>query len=242
VGYLVGRGQAYATLDSVRAAKQIPGVGGGRDFALWGYSQGGHAALFAAELAGEYAPELSLKGVAAIAPPTDLATLMQANLGSVAGRILASFTLFSWHRKYEAPVDRLLDGTAAALVQEVGKSCIDDLGGKLEALAAQKGLKQAFLKDNPARVPPWSDMLVQNSLYGLNARTPALIMQGTADDIVRPAVTTEFVRSACRAGATVEYVTIKGAGHGAAMEMGRTRAVNWLAARLRGQPARSNCR
>ena len=156
VGYLVGKGQAYAMIDSVRAAKQIPGVGGGRDFALWGYSQGGHAALFAAELAARYAPELSLKGVAAIAPPTDLGTLLRANMGSVAGRILASFTLSSWSVKYGAPLDPLVDSQAAALVQEVGKSCVDDLGGKLDALAAQKGLKQDFLKQDPARVPPWS--------------------------------------------------------------------------------------
>ena len=76
VGYLIGKGQAYAVIDSVRAARQIPEVGGGNAFGLWGYSQGGHAVLFATQLAASYAPELSLKGVAAIAPPTDLATLL----------------------------------------------------------------------------------------------------------------------------------------------------------------------
>jgi len=242
IGYLVGKGQAFATLDSVRAAKQIPGVGGGKDFALWGYSQGGHAALFAAELAGEYAPELSLKGVAAIAPPTDLATLMRANLNSVAGRILAAFTLSSWSRKYAAPLDRLLDQQAEQLVDEVGQSCVDDLGGKLDALASQKGLKESFLQADPATVKPWNDLLVRNSLYSLNARTPALIIQGAADDIVRPEVTTSFVRAACREGSKVEYVTLKGKGHGGAMAAGEKRAVDWLAARLSGQPPRSNCR
>lgn len=68
IGYLVGPGQAYATIDSVRAARQIPGVGGGPDYALFGYSQGGHAALFASQLSARYAPELNLKGVAAVAP------------------------------------------------------------------------------------------------------------------------------------------------------------------------------
>ena len=242
IGYLVGRGQAYATIDSVRAAKQIPGVGGGQDFALWGYSQGGHAALFAAELAGDYAPELTLKGVAAIAPPTDLATLMQANLNSVAGRVLAAFTLSSWSRKYAAPLRALVNAQVEALVGEVGKSCVDDLGGKVEALAAQKGLKQVFLEQDPARVPPWSDLMVENSLYALNARAPALIIQGMADEIIKPEVTTQFVRAACRTGAKVEYVTLKGKGHAGAMQAGQKRAVDWLAARLAGQPARSNCR
>jgi pimeloyl-ACP methyl ester carboxylesterase len=242
VGYLVGKGQAYATIDSVRAAKQIPGVGGGRDFALWGYSQGGHAALFAASIAQSYAPELSLKGVAAIAPPTDLGTLLRANMDSISGRILTSFTLSSWSRKYRAPLAPLVDSRAAALVEEVGRSCVDDLGGKLDALAAQKGLKDAFLKDDPAEVSPWEDLMAKNSVFSLNSKVPALIIQGTSDDIVRPAVTTQFVRSSCRAGARIEYVTLAGKGHGGAMDAGHKRATDWLAARLAGQPARSNCR
>ncbi|WP_421695508.1 alpha/beta fold hydrolase [Aestuariivirga sp.] len=242
IGYLVGKGQAYATIDSVRAAKQIPGVGGGKDFGLWGYSQGGHAVLFAAQLAQQYVPELSLKGVAAIAPPTDLATLLSANQGSVAGRILASFTLSSWHNKYGAPLSMILDSQDQTLIDEVGRSCIDDLGGKLDALAAQKNLTQKFLRTNPAQIIPWSDLMVQNSLFGLNGRVPALIIQGGADEIVRPAVTTQFVRAACRAGAKVEYVTLNGKGHGGAMDAGSTRAVLWLAGRMNGTPARSNCR
>jgi pimeloyl-ACP methyl ester carboxylesterase len=242
VGYLVGKGQAQAMIDSVRAAKQIPGVGGGPDFALWGYSQGGHAALFAAGIAPGYAPELSLKGVAAIAPPTDLATLLRANMNSIAGRILASFTLSSWNTKYRAPLDALVDSEAAALVQEVGKSCVDDLGGKLDALAAQKGLKQDFLKQDPARVTPWSALLVQNSVFSLDQRVPALIIQGAADDIVKPQVTANFVRTACQAGARIEYVVLNGQGHGGSMGAGQKRAVNWLTARLAGQPPHSNCR
>jgi pimeloyl-ACP methyl ester carboxylesterase len=242
VGYLVGKGQAFATIDSVRAAKQIPGVGGGKDFALWGYSQGGHAALFAATLAAGYAPELSLKGVAAIAPPTDLATLLRANLDSISGRILASFTLSSWSVKYRAPLAQLVDRQAAALVEEVSRSCIDDLGGQLDALAAQKGLKEEFLKEDPTAVRPWETLMSNNSLYAYSSQVPALIIQGSSDDIVRPQVTTQFVRSSCRLGARIEYVTLAGKGHGGAMDAGHKRATDWLAARLAGKPARSNCR
>lgn len=242
VGYLVGKGQAFATIDSIRAAKQIPGVGGGKDFALWGYSQGGHAVLFAAALAAGYAPELSLKGVAAIAPPTDLATLLRANINSVAGRILASFTLYSWSVKYQAPLAQLVDGQAAAVLEEVSRSCVDDLGGKLDALAAQKGLKQDFLKEDPAVVRPWETLMSTNSLYSISGGVPALIIQGGSDDIVRPQVTTQFVRASCRLGARIEYVLLPGKGHGGAMEAGHKRAIDWLAARFAGKPARSNCR
>lgn len=242
IGYLVGKGQAYAVLDSVRAARQIPDVGGGGDFGLWGFSQGGHAVLFAAQLAGEYAPELRLRGVAAIAPPTDLATLLKANLDSIAGRILASFTLDSWHEKYGAPLGSLIDGPSQTLIDQVSKNCVDDLGSQIDAAAAQKGLDKQFLRADPSHVPPWKDLMVQNSLYAMGNRAPALIIQGGADDIVKPAVTTQFVRGACRAGATIQYVTLPGKGHSGAMDAGRVQAVSWLASRLAGQPARSNCR
>ena len=53
VGYLVGKGQAQAVIDSVRAARQLPDVGGSGRYALWGYSQGGHAVAYASLLARE---------------------------------------------------------------------------------------------------------------------------------------------------------------------------------------------
>lgn len=242
IGYLVGKGQAYAVIDSVRAARQIPEVGGGNSFGLWGYSQGGHAVLFATQLAASYAPELRLKGVAAIAPPTDLATLMKANLDSVAGRILAAFTLGSWHKKYGAPLDSLLDSVSQSLIDEVSRNCVDDLGSKIDAAAAQKGLDRQFLKADPRTVSPWRDLMVQNSLFGLNASAPALIIQGGADDVVKPEVTARFVRGACQAGANVRYVVLKGKGHSGAMQAGHGQAVSWLSSRLAGEPARGNCR
>ncbi len=242
MGYLVGKGQAYAVIDSVRAARQIPGVGGGKDYALWGYSQGGHAALFAADLSGRYAPELQLKGVAAVAPPTDVTTLMRANLDTVAGRVLASFTLASWSAKYGAPLGLLVDKRASAVIAEVGRSCVDDIGGQLDALAAQKSLAQHFLNADPARLSPWGGLLVENSKFSLSAKVPAVMIQGDSDDLVRPAVTTAFVKASCRSGNPVQYTMLRGKGHGTAIAAASRDAVNWLAARLNGKPTRGNCR
>ena len=51
-------------LDSVRAARDLPDSGASDRFAVWGHSQGGHAALYTGELAERYAPDLKLVGVA----------------------------------------------------------------------------------------------------------------------------------------------------------------------------------
>ena len=44
--YLIGDSEAYSVLDSVRAARELPDAKAQKRFAVWGHSQGGHAALF----------------------------------------------------------------------------------------------------------------------------------------------------------------------------------------------------
>jgi len=62
------RGEGQALLDSVRAVESLPGVGHTNDLVIAGHSQGGTVTLFAGEIAGEYAPELALVGLIALAP------------------------------------------------------------------------------------------------------------------------------------------------------------------------------
>lgn len=49
--YLIGISEARAVLDSVRAARALSNTGASNRFAVWGHSQGGHAALYTGELA-----------------------------------------------------------------------------------------------------------------------------------------------------------------------------------------------
>ena len=70
--FLVGPDTAHAVLDAVRAARAVPDAAARPRFAIWGESQGGHAALWTGQLARRYAPDLTLVGVAAAAPATDL--------------------------------------------------------------------------------------------------------------------------------------------------------------------------
>ena len=85
-------------LDSVRAARDLPDAGASNRFAVWGHSQGGHAALYAGELAASYAPDLKLVGVAAAAPATYLVELFDADKTSSEGKELTAMTVLSWSR------------------------------------------------------------------------------------------------------------------------------------------------
>lgn len=125
--YLVGVSEARAVIDSVRAARDMSGVGGGRRFAVWGHSQGGQAALYSGILAKNYAPELELAGVAAAAPATELATLMAEDLNTAGGRNLTAMTLWSWQRVFDAPMARVVTPVAIPAVNLLADECIESI-------------------------------------------------------------------------------------------------------------------
>lgn len=69
--YLGSRSEATATVDIVRAARQItPDLS--RRWAVAGVSQGGHAALSTGNIASSYAPELDFHGTVALAPASNI--------------------------------------------------------------------------------------------------------------------------------------------------------------------------
>ena len=242
IGYLVGKGQAQAVIDSVRAARQLPEVGGSGRYALWGYSQGGHAVAYASLMAHEYAPELDLRGIAAVAPPSDLAALILADKDSLAGNVLASFTFGSWALKYGVPLSTLMLDDTIRAIERINNNCVDDLESQLAILKARKKLGSDFQPARSLETVPWNRFVAINSISGLSSRVPAMIMQGAADDIVRPQVTRNFVRNSCRNGAKLRYVELQGMGHGKSAAASAIMATNWLNDRLAGKPAPSNCR
>jgi predicted esterase len=242
IGYLVGRGQAFAVIDSVRAARQIPGVGGGSRYALWGYSQGGQAALFADRLAGAYAPELKLVGTAAVAPPTNLAQLFRNDMSTVAGRVLASFALGSWAVKYRVPLVSAATGDALADIARVNSNCVTDLAGLLDINRAQKPLSDRFLSIDPTVSPPWSGFMAGNSIAMLPRGSNAIILQGTSDAIVSPRVTRTFVQNSCRNGARVFFVELQSKGHGSSAKAAVPKAISWINSRFAGRATPITCR
>ena len=155
--YLVGISEGRAVLDSVRVARQMPGAGDGRTFAVWGHSQGGQAALFTGILAGSYAPELQLVGVAAAAPATDLATLLADDLDTAGGRNITAMTLWSWYRVYGAPMSDVVIPSAIPVINQLAGECIERFFDVLIRRGPSRALDRSFLKvNNISDVAPWN--------------------------------------------------------------------------------------
>jgi acetyl esterase/lipase len=240
--YLVGESEGRAVLDSVRAARQTPGAQAGARFAVWGHSQGGQASLFTGLLAGSYAPELQLVGVAAAAPATELAALMKADLDTSGGRNLTAMTLWSWARVFRAPTDAVLQPSAIPVVDRLAQECIESIFDILLRRQTEKPLAQAFLRsDNFASTEPWASLLRENTPGPLAPSIPVFIAQGTDDKLVLPTVTRNYVDRLCRNGSAVAFDPVPDTGHGFVAFKASDAAIAWIADRFAGQPAPSSC-
>jgi pimeloyl-ACP methyl ester carboxylesterase len=241
--YLVGESEARAVIDAVRVAGAMPGAGGGKRFAVWGHSQGGQAALFTGAVAKTYAPELTLIGVAAAAPATDLVTLMDADINSIGGKNITAMTLWSWHRVYAAPIDDIVDPRAMPVIDRLAGECIEGPFDLMQRQRTGKPLEQHFLTvQGPAKIEPWHSLLEKNTPGALPPDIPVFLAQGANDQIVRPEVTREYMNKLCAAGSKVRMITLPNIGHARAAQASAISAVDWMTDRFAGQTAPNDCR
>jgi pimeloyl-ACP methyl ester carboxylesterase len=240
--YMVGESEGRAVLDAVRAAAAMPETGAIARFVVWGHSQGGHAALYTGELAHRYAPELTLLGVAAAAPATYLGPLFEADITSTDGRLLAAYALWSWSAIYRVPLSTVLKPQALPAFEKVAHDCIEAINQALGALVAERPLQKAFLKGDLTKIEPWRTFIARNTPGHAPSGVPYFLAQGTADQIVRPAITARFMQALCQQGAPVRFVSLPGASHTAAARASARAAVAWMADRFAGAPPPNNCR
>ena len=240
--YLVGDSEARAVIDSVRAARSLPGVGEGNNFAVWGHSQGGQASLYTGLIAKTYAPELRLVGVAAAAPATSLVTLMGDDFKSSGGKNLTAMTLWSWSRVYGAPIDKVVVPEAMPTVDRLSSECIESIFDILERRQTEKPLEQQFLSvPNIATVQPWLSLAMHNMPGTLSPQIPLFLAQGTTDNLVRPEVTRAYMQRQCNAGGKVAMMWVPGVGHGFVARDSANAAVSWMMDRFAGRLAPSDC-
>ncbi|MFO0992395.1 MAG: alpha/beta fold hydrolase [Hyphomicrobiales bacterium] len=239
--YLSGIGEAHAVLDSVKAIADVDVFQAGHHFALYGYSQGGHAALFAAALAKSYAPDHALVGVAVAAPATELGVLLDDDVATTDGRILGAMALLSWSRLYGVPLEPLVTPHVAKIMQLIDNNCVDKVGSAIKALEAEEPMGAKFLNFDPNDREPWKGLLAANSVDPRSIRMPVFIAQGLDDQIVIPQVTESFAAALCKEGDPVVLDLIKDADHGMAAKKSFHEAVHWIGERLNGKPAPSTC-
>lgn len=176
-----GKIAGLITLDGIRAALQLEEAGLSPDapIGMWGYSGGGQATAWAAELQPTYAPELRLTAIAAGGIPTDNRALYRTD-----GSFLAGFALGAWvgiSREYpEADLLGSLTDEGRKLVDEIADMNVEELIGRFP----YRRIKDLMTVDDPFAT---EGALMVNEALSLGRQVPSapvLIYHAKHDQLV----------------------------------------------------------
>ncbi|NQX10247.1 alpha/beta fold hydrolase [Microbacteriaceae bacterium VKM Ac-2855] len=229
--YLIGATEAANVLDIVRSARLMD-LGASSRVVLWGHSQGGHAALFAAQEAAEYAPDLTIAGVAVAAPATDLGELLNADINDISGVSIGAYAFTAYALAYASrlppdPLSSILTDAGAEAAPAMAKLCLLGQNEQLHEIA--KPLIGAFVSQDPASAPGWGELLAENSPTVAPLPMPLFVAQGAKDVLVRPEITAAYVARQEGAGGIVESQVYPDEGHGGVAMAALTELMAWLA-------------
>ncbi|MDL9946098.1 lipase family protein [Gordonia sp. ABSL11-1] len=228
--YLDGAVAGRNVLDSVRAARTVVARQSGstsNGFVTSGASQGGHASLWASNLAPSYAPELTDVGGVVNSPPVGLAEYFQTlRPGFPPVAVPDYITYFSYVLaglkvvRPDAYVDSYLTPLGRKVVEDAKTLCYPNQG------RATKGLTVGQLIARPFAEGPLIPALREATrVPTAGYRTPLLIQQGTLDPVAFAPLTEQFVSQARSQGATIDFRTAQ-AGHGLGA-WSETAALRW---------------
>ncbi len=234
--YLNGISEGRGVLDIVRAARGIPNAQLSSTFVVWGHSQGGHAALFAGELAATWAPELKLAGVVAGAPPSQLTNVAQSIENSpfrgyffmvAAGLNAADPTL---------DMSLALTPKALALLPVVDSGCNAEVFRAFSADPFDSLVIRKALTENP-----WRKALSENEPGQVKTSAPILIIHGDKDEQIPVDTSATLKKKLCALGDSVERRVYAGQDHGGAAIASLFEVGLWLRLRVQGIPTTNGC-
>jgi pimeloyl-ACP methyl ester carboxylesterase len=237
--YTVGIAEGHAVLDVLRAATLLPeaGLSGSASMAIEGYSQGGGAAGWAAQLQPGYAPGLHLTGVAMGGTPANLQAVA-ANIDGSAFFAFLGGAAIGFNAAYPSldPSSELTTKGQNALAQ-LDTMC------QIPALArfAGKRIEDYTIGGiNPITQPQWHAVLDANNLGTMKPQVPLLQYHGLLDEVIPYSVEQTLHSRYCAMGVTSKLSGYPG-DHVLTQVEAQAEVVSWISARLSGAPAPANC-
>ncbi|TYP90501.1 lipase family protein [Blastococcus xanthinilyticus] len=244
--YLIGQGEGRSVLDAVRAAHQLEGLDLAPETVIWGHSQGGHAALWAGQLAPTYAPDVDVVGIAALSAASDpeaLAEIVTANPGVLGASLGISFVVAAYSRWYPDVSLDDVEPAARTLVQEAAARCTSEPGTLVTVLTGV-----AISRDTPIlRGDPTTGAIGRRLRENIPLGpwpAPLFLAQGTADEVIVARLQDEYAARLCAAGRPLRYTQYPGRTHMGVLEPDSPLNADleeWTQDRLAGLPQADTC-
>ena len=235
--YISGIPEGRSTIDLVRAVHRLPDVPVRDEWVVYGLSQGGHAAVFTAEIAPTYAPELDLRGAIASRPSATSPT-SSPYIDSPQARTGADVPVRAGRgqprpRPGRVPVG-CRDGAAPSVIES---SCTNDI-----LTAYREDFRRPDLFDrDPSQDPDARLILEANSPGRVRTPVPVLILHGIEDPIVPTSQSIGVFERQCALGMTVQLSEYQGSNHTMVMLDADDEITTWIEDRFDERPAPSNC-
>jgi pimeloyl-ACP methyl ester carboxylesterase len=236
--YVVGQSEGRNVLDIARAAERLSGSGAAptSKVVVWGHSQGGGAAAFAAELAPTYAPGLDVVGAMVGAPAADFAAIAATDDGGpyfgfsfmAAAGFKAAYPQLSY--------DAVLNEAGKRAVESIAEACAGDI---LQQFAGRHASE--YQVASPEDVPGWKEAVAANEAGQMTTPVPIFLYQGDNDQIIPVDVSAQLVQRYCSIGVTVDRKTYPGTDHTSVVAAALGDIVAFANDRLAGLPAPSSC-
>jgi len=231
--YIAGVTEGRDTIDIVRAANRMPAAHASKAYVVWGHSQGGHSAVFANNIADDYAPDLQSKGVVAGAPPSQF-NLIYTFLKTSPFRyylLMAAGGLNAAYGDKAAPLDQVLTPAGLATLPDLDKTCSGGLSEKYATADVS-----TLTAGDPFTVPAWKKLFTENDpqSFGTPSSVPLLIIQGGNDEQI-PVVSTKILADhLCGIGQGLERWVYPGQSHSGVIGVSTKDMIHWINDRFTG--------
>lgn len=200
-GYLIGVPEARAAADITFAAHQLS-RDLSREWIVNGHSQGGQAALFAAEVGESWVPELDLRGAVALAPGSNYGLLFVAarNLPSE-GAALMALVIRGVETAVELKTEEVLTTKAWSLLPQTADRCID----QLRKPDSWGGISNNEVFKDDADMSDFDRVIDKNDPAHLNPNVPVFLVHGGQDETAPHAMSDALYLEYKAKGANIEY-------------------------------------
>jgi hypothetical protein len=227
--YLVGESEGRSTIDAILAAGQLPGAAPGTKLGIAGYSQGGHGALWASQVAADWAPELEVVGTFAGAPASEVSLVLAA-----APRLpqagFAYMVIAGIAAAYpEADPATILTPKGVELLDVVDGGCTGDIFAAVAGIPVDE-----LVRPEGASSEPWREIArAQDAGRVKTNDAPTLVIHSQQDAVVPLIFTSALTNRMCANGQVIERRLLAEGSHLGAAIPAYQQAIEWLTERFR---------
>src|SRR5271166_5677857 len=242
--YAAGKAEGQAVLDVVRAGRQLPGsgIGASAPVIVWGYSQGGQAASWAAELQSSYAPDVKMAGLAAGGVPSNLQAIGEFDNASV-GTAFGLDGLIGLSTAYPEQFNLAAISNAAGLEAAgklVSECAIQSLAEFRDVNSDEYTVGHKTLSQLEAEDPAIERILGEQQLGTKPVPVPVYHYHGLEDEFVPVAQDVALHQAWCALGVTDDFQLYPG-DHLLTDPTAIGNVIKWVGERLEGKKAPSTC-